>query len=102
MKKKSVPVFYGLFIAGSLTLLLFLLAASVTAATMPAVKMTVVDEHDGTPISGVVALFWGTAREGTFTGHGGKHALLFAVEAVSNESGELHFPKQDFSSQPFF
>src|SRR6185295_19998630 len=62
----------------------------------------VVDEHDGTPIAGLVAMFWGTAREGTITGHGGKHAILFAVEAVSDDSGELRFPKQDFGSQPFF
>ena len=68
---------------------------------MPAVKMNVVHEHDGTPIPGLVALFWGTASEGTRTGHGGRSRLLFAVEAVSNESGELHFPKQDFNSQPF-
>lgn len=82
---------------------LFSLAAiPVTAATMPAVKMNVVDEHDGTPIQGLVALFWGTAREGTITGHGGKHAILFAVETISDESGELRFPKQDFRSQPFF
>jgi hypothetical protein len=87
---------------GGLTLLLLGTAVSVIAATMPAVKMKVVDEHDGTPIPGLVALFWGTAREGTFTGHGGKHAILFAVEAVSDESGELRFPKQEFSSQPFF
>ena len=69
---------------------------------MPPVKMNVVDEHDGTPIPGVVAMFWGTGREGTITGHGGKQAILFAVEAVSDEAGELRFPKQDFSSQPFF
>ena len=74
----------------------------VIAATMPAVKMTVVDEHDGTPITGLVALFWGTAREGTITGHGGREAILFAAEAVSDQSGELRFPKQDFRSQPFF
>jgi len=76
--------------------------APVSAATMPAVTMKVVDEHDGRPIPGLVALFWGTAREGTFTGHGGRHAMLFAAEAVSDESGELRFPKQDFKSQPFF
>jgi hypothetical protein len=91
-----------LFIVGRLALLLFLLPASVIAATMPAVKMKVVDEHNGTPIAGLVALFWGAAREGTITGHGGKHAVLFAVEAVSDESGELRFPRQDFDSQPFF
>lgn len=96
-------IFVGvLFSVWSVTLLLFLPAAPVIAATMPAVKMRVVDEHDGAPIPGLVALFRGTAREGTMTGHGGKHAILFAVEAVSDESGELRFPKQDFSSQPFF
>ena len=92
----------GRFVVESLTLSLFLAAIPVIAATMPAVKMKVLDEHDGTPIPGLVALFWGTAREGTFTGHGGKRAILFAVEAVSDASGELHFPRQDFSSQPFF
>jgi len=92
----------GLFVVGSLTLLLFLAAVPAIAATMPAVTMKVVDEHDGTPIPGLVAMFWGTARQGTLTGHGGKHAILFAVEAVSDESGELRFPKQDFNSQPFF
>lgn len=92
----------GLFVAGGLALLLCFAAVPVIAATMHEVKMKVVDEDDGTPISGLVALFWGTAREGTFTGHGGKQAILFAVEAVSDKSGELHFPKQQFSSQPFF
>ncbi len=82
--------------------LLALAVLPVTAATMPAVKMKVVEEHDSTPIPGVVALFWGTAREGTITGHGGKHVVLFAQEAVSDESGELRFPTQVFSSQPFF
>ena len=86
----------------SLMLLLLFAAVPVVAATMPEVRMKVVDERDGTPIQGLVALFWGSAREGTFTGHGGKHAILFAVEAASDESGELSFPKQDFSSQPFF
>lgn len=86
----------------SLTLLFFFAAVPVVAATMPAVKMKVVDEHEGTAIPGLVALFRGTAREGTLTGHGGKHTILFAVEAVSDESGELRFPKQDFGSHPFF
>jgi hypothetical protein len=85
-----------------LSALLCLAAAPVMAATMPAVRMNVVDDHDGMPIPGVVALFWGTGREGTMTGHGGRHAILFAVEAVSDESGALRFPKQDFRSQPFF
>jgi hypothetical protein len=91
-----------LFVIGSLTLLLSLTAAPVIAAAMPAVRMNVVDEQAGTPIPGLVALFRGMAREGTITGHGGKHAILFAVEAVSDESGELRFARQDFSSQPFF
>ena len=68
---------------------------------MPAVTMHVADEH-ATPIAGVVAMFWETAREGTFTGHGGREPVLFVVEAVSDQSGELRFPRQDFNSQPFF
>ncbi|MEO8718121.1 MAG: hypothetical protein ABI423_07855 [Burkholderiales bacterium] len=82
--------------------LLSIAAAPADAATMPAVRMKVVDESDGTPIPGLVALFRGTGREGTLTGHGGRTAVVFAVEAVSDESGELRFPKQEFSSQPFF
>jgi len=85
-----------------LSALVSLAAVPVMAATMPAVTMNVVDERDGKPIPGVVALFWGTGREGTMTGHGGRHAILFAVEAVSDESGALRFSKQDFRSQPFF
>lgn len=64
--------------------------------------MSVVDAQDGTPLAGVVALFRGLAREGTMTGHGGKHAVLFAVEAVSDAAGQLRLPKQEFDSQPFF
>jgi hypothetical protein len=92
----------GLLIVGSLTLWFSLAAAQVIAAEMPAVRMNVADELDGTSIPGLVALFLGTAHEGTFTGHGGRQATLFAVEAVSDASGELRFPKQSFSSQPFF
>jgi len=92
----------GLFVVGSLTLLLSLAAGAVLAAEMPAVRMKVVDEQDGAPIPGLVALFLGTAHEGTFTGHGGKQAILFAVEAVSDAAGELRFAKQSFRSQPFF
>jgi hypothetical protein len=89
-------------VLASFSALLSLAAAPVVAASMPAVTMNVADEDNGTPISGLVALFWGTAREGTITGHGGKRAILFAVEAVSDQLGELRFPKQDFSSHPFF
>ena len=89
-------------VLASLPVLFSLTVVPAIAATMPAVSMNVVDEHDGMPLAGVVALFRGTAREGTLTGHGGKHAVLFAMEAVSDESGGLRFPKQTFSSQPFF
>ncbi len=71
-------------------------------ATIPAMRMTVVDDADGRPMAGVVAMFWGTAREGTLSGHGGRGALLFAAEAVSDASGELRFPAQRFDPQPFF
>lgn len=85
-----------------LAALLVLAGAPAAAATMPPVTMKVADAQDGKPIPGVVAMFWATAREGTFTGHGGRHAVLFAVDAVSDGAGELRFPKQEFGSQPFF
>lgn len=82
--------------------LLSLTAVAAIAGTMPAVKMAVVNEQDGAPVPGVVALFSRMAREGSLTGHGGRHAVLFAAEAVSDQAGELRFPKQDFDTQPFF
>jgi hypothetical protein len=68
---------------------------------MPAVTMHVADER-GTPIAGVVAMFGETGHEGTVSGHGGRSAVLLATEAVSDQAGELRFPRQDFNSQPFF
>jgi hypothetical protein len=97
-----IPPGPNMMVLAWLSALLSLAAVPVMAATMPAVRMNVVDGHDGMPIPGVVALFWGTGREGTMSGHGGRHVILFAVEAVSDESGALRFPKQDFRSQPFF
>lgn len=82
-------------------MLLALVVIPRIAGIMPAVQMKVVDAHDGTPVAGVAALFWGAVRAGTLTGHGGKQAVLFAVDAVSNPSGELRFPPQDFRSHPF-
>jgi len=49
-----------------LSALVSLAAVPVMAATMPAVTMNVVDERDGKPIPGVVALFWGTGRDTRF------------------------------------
>ncbi len=90
-----------LFLLALLAGLPALLATPSRAATMPAVQMKVVDE-DGTPLPGVVAMFWGTGREGTITGHGGRQAVLFAAESVSDASGALRFPKQEFNARPFF
>jgi len=70
-------------------------------ATMPAVRMTVVDDRDGAPMPSVVALFWNRAHEGTLTGHGGRSALLFTAEAVSGPAGELRLPAQRFQREPF-
>ena len=85
-----------------LAALLLLAGAPAAAATMPPVTMKVADAQDGKPVQGVVAMFWGTAREGTFTGHGGRQAILFAADAVSDEAGELRFPEQEFGRWPFF
>lgn len=102
LKVKVLLIRLVLATSRCLPALLALAALPVAAATMPEVTMKVVDAQDGKPIPGLVALFWGTAREGTITGHGGRHAILFATEAVSDEAGVLRFPKQNFSSQPYF
>jgi hypothetical protein len=82
--------------------LLCLLPSRGFPATMPAVTMTVVDMQDDRPVAGAHVLFHAGAREGTFTGHGGRGETLFVVETVTDEAGALRLPKQDFSAQPFF
>ena len=64
--------------------------------------MKVVDEQDGRPVAGALVLFHASAHEGTFTGHGGRQATLFVAETVTDESGELSLPRQEFSTEPFF
>ena len=71
-------------------------------ATMPPVRMKVVDAQDDSPIVGAHVLFQGSAQEGTLTGHGGRLANLFVVEAVTDDTGEIRLPKQEFSPRPFF
>jgi hypothetical protein len=85
-----------------LGLLLCLLPSPGFPATMPAVRMKVVDAQDGRPVVGAHVLFHGGARAGTWTGHGGRHATLFVAEAVTDDSGQLHLPTQEFSARPFF
>jgi hypothetical protein len=82
--------------------LLCLLSSPGCTAAMPPVRMTVVDVRDDSPITGAFVLFQASASEGTFTEHGGRHVNLFVVEAVTDDSGEFHLPKQEFSTQPFF
>lgn len=72
------------------------------AAKMPPVRMKVVDAQDGSPMAGVFVMFQASAREGTWTGHGGRLANLFVVETVTDDAGELRLPAQEFSAQPFF
>jgi hypothetical protein len=82
--------------------LLCLLSIPGFAATMPPVRMKVVDAQEGTPIAGAHVLFQANAHEGTFTGHGGRSANLFVVEAVTDEAGGIYLPQQEFSARPFF
>jgi hypothetical protein len=83
-------------------LLLCLLPSAGFPATMPAVRMKVVDAQDDSPVAAAHVLFHAAAKEGTFTGHGGRHSTLFVVETVTDDSGELRLPKQEFSPRPFF
>jgi hypothetical protein len=84
-----------------LGLLLCLLPSPGFPATMQAVRMKVVDAQDS-PVAGAHVLFHAAAREGTWTGHGGRHATLFVAETMTNDAGELRLPKQEFSARPFF
>src|SRR5262249_28337254 len=70
-------------------------------ATMPAVQMKVVDADDGSPVAGVNVLFVANAHDGTFTGHGGRTANLFAAETLTDPAGQLRIPPQSFRPQPF-
>ncbi|HKF66124.1 MAG TPA: hypothetical protein VKB36_06340 [Vicinamibacterales bacterium] len=88
--------------ASLLALLALLLPDPGSAATMPAIRMKVVEEQTGSPVAGANVLFLGTAHEGTLTGHGGRSANLFAVETMTDDAGEVRIPKQEFSSEPFF
>ena len=80
----------------------FLVASAALSATMPPVRMQVVDAQDNSPVAGAFILFHAIAHEGTFTGHGGSTAVLFAAEAVTDDAGVLQISKQAFSAQPFF
>jgi hypothetical protein len=64
--------------------------------------MKVVDGQDDSPVVGALVLFQASASEGTLTGHGGRSVNLFVAEAVTDDSGALQLPKQEFSARPFF
>ncbi len=83
-------------------LLLCLLPLPAFPATMPPVRMKVVDAQDGRPVAGAHVLFQANAHEGTFTGHGGRSANLFVAETVTDHLGDIHLPQQEFPTQPFF
>src|SRR5262245_46016265 len=82
----SRPMSYRI---AKLGLLLALLPLPVAAATMPPVRMKMIDAQDGSPVQGAHVLFQANGREGTFTGHGGRSANLFVAEALTDVSGEF-------------
>src|SRR5258708_38319771 len=94
-RHRGPRVFAG---SASLSALLALAVLPACTATMPAVTMKGGDEHDGTPGAGVVALLWGTAREGTNSGHGGKTGVLPAGGARSGPTGARRLPRPGFPS----
>jgi hypothetical protein len=78
-------------------------SATAAAASMPAVTIKVVDVRSGTALQGVTAMLWQSAHgPGGFSGHGGKRIALFASETISDQSGALHFPRQQFDGPPLF
>lgn len=80
--------------------LLLCFLAACTGRT-PAIDMRFVDEVDGTPIANAKVTFCGTGWEGTLTGHGGRSALLFRIEAQTDANGTLKVQPQEFDPRPF-
>jgi hypothetical protein len=96
-KKKWLTFIFGF----CLSTLITLFVAAPFAATMPVVRMKFVDAEDHQSVAGANVLFSATANQGTLSGHGGAHVHLFFEEAVSNDSGEIVFPAQNFWPYPF-
>lgn len=85
------------------TVAIFLLFYSVSGCNraMPDVNMRFVDEDSNQPITGVNVIFYAYVQRGTIAGGSGKQKNLFLVEAVSDGSGEIYIPAQEFWPAPF-
>ena len=66
------------------------------------IKATVVDDETGHPLEGVHVVYHATAKEGTFTGHGGETANLLVAESLTNVEGVIEFPGREINAEPFW
>lgn len=80
---------------------LFTLFLAGCVAKTPAIQMRFVDESDNNPVMDARVVFCGRAWEGTLTGHGGKTAVLFEIETVTDARGEINIPPKEFDARPF-
>jgi hypothetical protein len=84
-----------------LGLLLLLLPVPGSPATMPPIRMKVVDVQDGNPIAAAHVLFLGTAQEGT-DGAWRQNRKPLRRRSNDERHRQLRLPKQEFPAQPFF
>ena len=77
-------------------------AGGAAAATAAAVPVSVVDAESGAPVAGAQVIYYLTAEEATFTGHGGKTAVVRLAEATTDVKGQATIPAGDFARWPFW
>lgn len=90
----------SLFILFSFTSI-FITGCVTEQVTTEPITMTIADFTSGELLSDVIAVYRLEATEGTLTGHGGRHAQLAIVEALTGKDGVLHIPAQTIKPTPF-
>ncbi len=84
-------------IAGLIAVLAGLVPVIAMAESTGDLHVKVVEAGTGKPIANANVRFRGDAREGTFTGHGGRTATLFDLKAATKEQGVAVFPATQFN-----
>lgn len=88
-----------------LRLVIFIIAVlhplQVLAESTQPIRMRVVESGTGKPVAGAKVRYSATAWEGTFTGHGGRTAIMFEVRGESDANGNIALPASQFSPRIF-
>jgi len=87
--------------AALLAMVLAAAAPLANAESTKPIRMRVVEAGTGKPVAGAEVRYYAEAWEGTFTGHGGRTALMFDIPARSDADGAIVIPPTDFSPRLF-